>query len=544
MADRANTINYGKLRILVADDFSNFRATVTSMLTKLGVGKVDVASSGDGAIEACQRGVYDAILCDYDLGVGKNGQQVLEELRHRRIINDLTLFIIISADAAKDVVMAAYDCEPNDYLMKPITAKMLEQRMGRLLELRAKLLPAHKALASGDSDKATQILIDLSLTEGRQAIAAQKMLGELFIEREELSKAEKLYSKALELRQLDWAQLGLARVKRLRGEIDVATESLERLVAGNPLYLPAYDELANNWENKGQSLELQQAVQKSVSISPKSILRQKRLAQVAELNGDFHTAIAALRCAVRLGERSCLASPDDNLNFARVAASTIEKKLDEPEPLSSEAIDVVEKARNRFSLTQDQLTRASLLEGRVRVLSGDEAHGRSIIDAVEKHNRADESIEARIERIRAMQTLGDKDAAEALIQALLNEFPYDQGVLQRLDALLEEPVSESNRTLVANINREGIDLYNRGQFDQAIDCFAKARRLFPKHVGIQLNIVQAYVGKLKAGETNENTITQTLAALEQVSEQLDKSHAHYDRFTRLQGMASACITNQ
>lgn len=538
-----STIQYAKLRVLVADDFSNFRSTVTAMLDKLGVGKVDVAANGRGVLDACQRGFYDVILCDYDLGTGKNGQQVLEELRHRKLITSATLFIIISADAAKDVVMATYDCEPHDYLMKPITAKMLQQRLGRLLELRSVMLPVYKAIDSGDTDKATHILIDLSLSEGRQAISAQKMLGELFIQRGELNKAEKLYSKALELRQLDWARLGLARVKRLRGEAELAAQVLEELVVENPLYLPAYDEMANTWENKGQSLQLQKAVQKSVTISPKSIKRQKRLAEVAERNGDLTTAISALRSTVKLGELSCLASPEDNLNFARVAATSVEKGLEDATAITTEAVNYIEDARNRFTLSRDQLTRASLLEGRALILAGHEGKGRSIIEAVEAHDQEGESIEARIERIRAKQALGEDAEAEELIQQLLQEFAYDEAVLQRLDALLEEPVSESNRALVANINREGIDLYNHGQFDEAVDCFAKARRLFPKHVGIQLNIVQAFVGKLKAGDMSDNTVASARAALDEVSGLIDEQHSQYDRFVRLQGMASASLAS-
>ncbi len=528
----------------MADDFSNFRTTVTAMLTKLGIGKVDVASNGTSVIQTCQRASFDLILCDYDLGVGKNGQQVLEELRHNSIIGPKTVFIVVSADASKDVVMAAYDCEPDDYLMKPITAKMLHQRMARLLTQRKALMPVYKALEGDDSDKAVHLLIDLSLSEGRQALCAQKLLGELFVARSELSKAEKLYTKALELRQVDWARLGLARVKRLKGDHEGAGQVLGQLVGDNPLYLPAYDELANNLEAKGETLSLQKAVQQTVSISPKSILRQKRLAEVAERNGDYNTAVEALRSTVRLGDLSCLASAEDNLNFARVAATSVEKNIAPANPLTREAIDVLDKARHRFSMSQDQLARAALLEGRAHVLAGNRAEGEALIASAEEAVlNGDESVDAAIERIKALQTLGELEQAEALIAHMLEQYAYDQAVLQRLDWLLEEPVSDSNRSLVANINREGIDLYNAGQYDQAMDCFEKARRLFPKHIGIQLNIVQALIGKLKQGDTTEDTVAHTQHALQEVSNLVNEEHPHYNRFVRLQDMASASIQN-
>src|SRR5690606_11789861 len=109
---------------------------------------------------------------------------------------------------------------PDDYLMKPITTMMLQQRMTRLLVQREVLRPAYVALERGDIGSAMDCLIDLSIAENRYSIMAQKLLGELFIEHGELQKAEKLYTRALEIRSLDWARLGLAKVRQIRGDLE------------------------------------------------------------------------------------------------------------------------------------------------------------------------------------------------------------------------------------------------------------------------------------------------------------------------------------
>ena len=138
------------LRFLVVDDFSSFRSTVNSMLTSLGASQVLMASNGFEAIEMCRNKKFDVILCDYDLGPGKNGQRVLESLRHHKLIDRESLFVLISADVSKQAVMAAYDCTPDDYLAKPINTQMLERRIGRLLLQREALRPAFKALDDND----------------------------------------------------------------------------------------------------------------------------------------------------------------------------------------------------------------------------------------------------------------------------------------------------------------------------------------------------------------------------------------------------------
>lgn len=526
------SVDYRDLSVLIADDFSNFRSTITVMLARLGIKRVDTACDGAGVIEACQKHQYDVILCDYDLGPGQNGQQVLEELRFRKLVSEGLLFVIISANAAKDVVMAAYDCEPSDYLMKPITARMLEQRLSRLLGIRNLLMPAYSALQHQELDSAVDALTALSVQDGRHATSAQKMLGELFVRRGELTKAEKLYLTVLETRQPDWAKLGLARVRRLRGEWEDANNRLEALLRENPLFLPAYDELANNWESRGDPLKLQQIIQQSVSISPKSIRRQTRLGTVAERNGDVSTALGAYRRTVALGRHSCYAGAEHHLDFARIAAQAIETKISPTQPLSSEAVGIIEQARTRYKLSDPQVLRAQLLEGRARYLAG-EPKGRELIARQLNLGDSSDDVDVQLERIRATQTLGDRVAAREQTHRMLEIHRDNEAILEKLDLLLDEPVSEFNKLLVANINREGIDLYNLGRFDEAVACFTQVKALFPNHVGIRLNILQSLVGKMQTENNSEEAVAAARATIAEIEKQVDRSHAQHQRFQNL-----------
>lgn len=536
-------IKYSKLRFLIADDFSNFRAVVGTMLGKLGIHHIDTASNGADVLNKCQRRTYDLILCDYDLGPGRNGQQVLEELRFKNLLPRTSLFVLVSADAAKDVVMAAYDCEPDDYLMKPITAQMLEQRVTRLLRRRHAMSGVYSALDMDDRRRAMAFLIDLSATDNRHARVAQKMLGEVFIAEGELHKAERLYTKVLELCPVDWARLGLARVKHLQGELTVAGSWLEKIVKDNPLYLPAYDVLANNWEQLGEALQVQAAVERSVAISPKSILRQKRLAQVAERNGDLGTSLQALRSTVRLGALSCHACPEDGFQFARVAATSLEKKLQPAEPLVHEVVEVMSTTRQRFALTREQLSRAELLTARLLAHGGKVERAKSLVEVTENQLRhaGEVPLEVDMERVQALQALGEHEQADGLLHELLQRYAYDQGALEKLDTLLAEPVSETNRAMIATVNREGIDLYNQARFDEAIACFEKVRRIFPRHVGVHLNIVQSLIGKLRAGQKDVETINTTERAIATIGSLIEPDHSQYARFQRLQDMATVSM---
>ena len=72
--------DYSDKRFLVVDDFNDFLSSVKAMLREMGARDVDTANRGEEAIAMCRQKRYDIILHDYNLGAGKNGQQVLEEL--------------------------------------------------------------------------------------------------------------------------------------------------------------------------------------------------------------------------------------------------------------------------------------------------------------------------------------------------------------------------------------------------------------------------------------------------------------------------------
>lgn len=531
---------YNNLRFLVVDDFGSFRSTINSMLTSLGVSQVAMASNGLEALEICRDKKFDVILCDYDLGPGKNGQRVLEALRHHKMIDRETLFVLVSADVSKKAVMAAYDCMPDDYLAKPINTQMLEKRIGRLLAQREAMRPAYKALDQDDPHRAMDILTRIALSGSKVALAAQKFLGELFVEFDELAKAEKLYTKVLDDKPLDWARLGLAYVQQAQGRLKEAGEVFSTLTQENPLYLPAYDGMASNWYLRNNPAKLQDAIESSVQVSPMSILRQKNLANVAEKNGDIPTALNALRASIKLGRESCHGSWDDAYQFGMAAASAPQSVLDNERMLPQEALEALREATSFFEVSDEQLLRMQFLQGRLQYIAKHAAAGRASIEKAEATYAASpQNIDTDIARVKALQTLGENERADELVHGLTQHYAYDQGALERLDELLSEPVSEANRILVAQINREGIGLYNDGLFDDSITCFDRARVLFPRHAGIQLNIVQALIGKIKAGDRDVRIKLAIEEGLANIGELVDEGHSQYTRYQKLNNLFSA-----
>ena len=142
--------DYSDKRFLVVDDFNDFLSSVKAMLREMGARDVDTANRGEEAIAMCRQKRYDIILHDYNLGAGKNGQQVLEELIAARLISHQCIFVMVTAESSQAMVLSALEHEPDAYLTKPFNRASLAQRLDKLMERKALLKPVLQALDKQD----------------------------------------------------------------------------------------------------------------------------------------------------------------------------------------------------------------------------------------------------------------------------------------------------------------------------------------------------------------------------------------------------------
>ena len=73
------------------------RQLLREMLVPLEPTRIVVGKNGKEAITLLEKNAFDIVLCDYKLGNGKDGQQVLEEARHRNLLSHAAIFFIITA---------------------------------------------------------------------------------------------------------------------------------------------------------------------------------------------------------------------------------------------------------------------------------------------------------------------------------------------------------------------------------------------------------------------------------------------------------------
>ncbi|MCF6238392.1 MAG: response regulator, partial [Candidatus Marinimicrobia bacterium] len=133
-------------QILIVDDFSDMRLAVRRMLRDLGEENADFASNGKDAIDKIRQTSYDIILCDYNLGDGKDGHQILEEAHHMGLIKPSCIFMMVTAETSRIHVLGAIECQPDDYIAKPFTKELLQLRIAKAIKKKEELMDIYRAM--------------------------------------------------------------------------------------------------------------------------------------------------------------------------------------------------------------------------------------------------------------------------------------------------------------------------------------------------------------------------------------------------------------
>ncbi|MGO4377868.1 tetratricopeptide repeat protein [Pseudoduganella sp. RAF19] len=317
---------YNNLSVLIIDPNQHMRAGLHNMLSQLDVRQIEHAVSSGTAIRQLDKRHYDLILCEYDLGSenGQDGQQLLEDLRHHKIISQSAMFIMLTTEGMYGKVVSAAELTPTDYILKPFTVDVLSQRIARAVDRRNALLPVHQMFEQGRLQEAIDASESAATAHPRYATECARLRAEALLALGHTEAAQGTYAEILESRDVGWAQLGLARCQFAARNFAAAVETLQTLLDANPKFMAAYDLMARAHEAMGQPDDARQVLEAAVSISPHMVRRLRHLGQVAFDTGDVAAAEKTFKQVVARAKYSEFRDPEDHVNLVR----TLVKKGD------------------------------------------------------------------------------------------------------------------------------------------------------------------------------------------------------------------------
>lgn len=526
---------YSNKKCLVIDDFPEIRGSLTRTLRTFGVQVVDTAANGEEAIRICGKKRYDIVLCDYNLGAGKDGQQILEEVRYLRVLLMTSLFVMITGESSREMVLGALECQPDDYITKPYTQQSLKVRLNKAIVRHEALLHIKKFISDGDYKAALQGCNELISGGSRYSADCLKMKGQLHFLLKQLKEAMSLYESVLGHKPVVWAKLGLGKTHLALGNLEAAEEVLQSVIDEDERYIEAHDLLADVYTQRKDSIASQRATENGTRISPKSVLRHRKLASLAELNHDDETALKSHQHAIKWGLNSCHESEQDYFNYARKVSEVVAGQTStDAKMLARQAHSYLDRARKRYTDRPEVAVQAQMVETQVLVGIGEENKAKdSAVKAKTMYNElAAPPVETSLEYARTLHAMNEEKEARELLTQLAARHDKNPEIMQLIDGIMAEPISDAGKVVAAKLTKEGISSYDKKSFGAAIDVFVEALATYPRHAGLNLNLIQAILADTEASgfqERYEKLCRRCLRSIGKVGPE----HKQYKRYSFL-----------
>ena len=520
---------------LIIDDFHEVRSIFRDILRSYGVNikKISVASNGIEAISLLKKRQFDMVLCDLNLGSGKNGQQILEEARLKALIEPTCIWVIISAEKTSEAVTGTAEYQPDAYLLKPINAATLRLRIDNIWARKKAFEEIHQAIKKKNYPKAINLCDQRLDFDKANSAELLRVKFDLLLNSGEMERAKELLEGVMAERDLPWASTGMAKISIKNNDLSAAKFLLKEVLAENPSFLEAHDLLARTLQDMGDLEETNDALERAIKISPNSVIRQKNLGDIALKMGKLENAEKAFRKSVSLGEYSVLKNADAYIGLAKACHANAN---------SQEALKVLDKINKNFDDENIHL-KAIAVEGIINHQNGNLEIAQQIATKLSVLvAKADISLDAKrsIEIVRLLMATGDKENATVLLQREIKNNPENEHLLKDAAEIFIQAgmgdegaqLIEASRKEAMEIMNSGVLLVSKGQYKEAVKAMFDARQAMPTNVRVLLNSAYVLITFIQKNGPTQEIIAQARESL-YAANTLSPGEPRYSQLTNL-----------
>ncbi|UOM35575.1 response regulator [Acuticoccus sp. I52.16.1] len=113
--------------VLVVDDYKTMVRIIKNLLRQIGFTDVDDASDGSEALEKIKAKKYGLVISDWNMEP-MTGYELLKQVRADPENSEMP-FIMVTAEAKSENVVAAKKAGVNNYIVKPFNAQTLKGKI-------------------------------------------------------------------------------------------------------------------------------------------------------------------------------------------------------------------------------------------------------------------------------------------------------------------------------------------------------------------------------------------------------------------------------
>ena len=450
-----------RMRVLLVDRHASARNSMRIILSSLGITAVHNAGTSAEVLRQVKAYTFDIILSDYHLDDGRDGQQLLEELRHKNLISLSTVYMVVPADHPYQNVVSVAELAPDEYLINPFSADQFHSRLIKTIYKKHFFEKVFGHLDNGAYAEALAACDSLIGKEDAYLYDILRFKGEILNVLGRHEEAKAVYQQVLDHAMVPWARMGLAIALRGMDELAEAEEMGASVIDDFPEYLAAYDFVASVREEMGKLAEAQQVLQKATVISPNNSVRQRMVGDVAVRNDDLDAAERAYGKVLERHQGSSLRVLDDYTNLTRVM-------LDKGH--TEGAKKVTQDLRRDWRGNKQGELAALIMDSLCCEQEGEPAKAKQALEkALELRNSLGDSDQNEfsqkiaVDLAHACLASGDEKMAQEILSKVAAENHEDRSMIAQIQGVFSKTGhEEAGQSMLAQVGKEIVELNNRG----------------------------------------------------------------------------------
>lgn len=485
-------------RVLIVDDQRAFQLMFKGVLYSMGATNVAFAPTGEQALAKSSNVDFDILFVDYHLGTGKNGKQLLEDLREKKLLKPHSIFMLVTGENSVPVVVSAVELEPDDYLVKPFSQSVLRSRILRIQKKKAQLAELFQALYDSNAEKVIELCQREISESGRYQQFCKRVLAENLLKLQRYGEAEQVLHSCLEQRRNGWALLLMAKICFEQQRFEQSQLFCDEALEDNRLFAEAFDIKARCFLAEDDAEQAFSCIQAATEIAPYSMQRQYLYMDVAHALEDTNAKVLASKQLYEITRRSIRQDVVHLLNYIRsiIAAATLSEDPQQRNRYLQEVAIALQRARRDDNLIRefDFDLFEILCQARLDSISGQQFQAKKTYAAVAE--QAETQQQVLPDTVFLLNQIGEFEQADRLAAVIDPELQADP-VLQRLLSE-QQRQNKDQQQHFAQLNKDGIRQYKEGQHLAALALFEQALELAPMNTGCALNVIQTSLQLLKA----------------------------------------------
>lgn len=534
---------YKDVNILVVEDQRPFLTMLKGLVTTLGSKDVMMATNAEQAIKFCRNHQVDIIVSDLHLGSNKkNGFELYQELQHRALIGPTAVFLLISADAARPIVLGSLEHKPDDYLLKPFSQAQLKNRLNKAWQKKQYFADVLNSLADKHYSQAETALQQLEEMPGSYIRNAVALQTEIYWQLNKHQDALTLLTNQADLLPTQWAQLALGKTHLSMKQYSEAIKCANQVLNLNQFDPEALDILAQAKSAQNQSEEAIVYIKQAIKNSPLSLQRQHLACQIARENNNFELLIESTKATWDLSKNTIFKRVNywcnhisSLLDAAEAAESKTQRHRFQQEALLQLQRAVYDDALQRVDEPFNLEIFDQLIHARVDAIDG------KLIDAKRTLIESQEAIDKQFEEypgslatssLQLMVDLGEFEEISTLTALLKKQGVELDDSSLRIIQHISSQCKESEQKY-SHLNRKGIQLYQQEKYADAKPVFNAALVLSPVNAGIALNLLQCILKLLVESKKNETGLVKEARQVYKILNHAPMRKQHQEKFDGL-----------